>query len=55
MTLEEMLADLTHKCDVGTKKNSKGFKESWIMFSAGFRSGSFNFSQCNIMNLLLSE
>jgi hypothetical protein len=32
MTLEEMLADLPHKCDVGTKKNSKGFKESWIGF-----------------------
>ncbi len=32
MTLEEMLADLPHRCDVGTKKNSKGFKESWIGF-----------------------
>ena len=32
MTLEEMLADLPHQCDVGTKKNSKGFKESWIGF-----------------------
>jgi hypothetical protein len=32
MTLEEMLADLPHKCDVSTKKNSKGFKESWIGF-----------------------
>ena len=30
MTLEEMLADLPHQCDVGTKTNSKGFKESWI-------------------------
>jgi len=30
MTLEEMLADLPCQCDVGTKKNSKGFKESWI-------------------------
>jgi len=30
MTLEEMLEDLPHQCDVGTKKNSKGFKESWI-------------------------
>jgi len=29
MTLEEMLADLPHQCDVGTKKNSKGYKESW--------------------------
>ena len=30
MTLEEMLADLPHQCDVGTKKNSKGHKETWI-------------------------
>ena len=30
MTLEEILKDLPHQCDVGTKKNSKGFKESWI-------------------------
>ena len=32
MTLEEMLADLPQKCDVGTKTNSKGLKESWIGF-----------------------
>ena len=30
MTLEEMIADLPRHCDVGTKKNSKGYKESWI-------------------------
>ena len=30
MTLEEMLKDLPQRCDVGTKKNSKGYKESWI-------------------------
>ena len=30
MTLEEMLADLPRQCDVGTKKNSKGHKETWI-------------------------
>ena len=29
MTLEEMLADLPTVCDRGTKKNSKGYKESW--------------------------
>jgi hypothetical protein len=29
MTLEEMLEDLPHQCDVGTKKNSKGYKETW--------------------------
>lgn len=32
MTLEEMLADLPRHCDVGTKKNSKGYKETWIGF-----------------------
>jgi hypothetical protein len=30
MTLQEMLDDLPRRCDVGTKKNSKGYKESWI-------------------------
>jgi len=30
MTLEEMLRDLPLACNVGTKKNSKGYKESWI-------------------------
>ncbi len=29
MTLEEMLKNIPTDCDVGTKKNSKGFKESW--------------------------
>jgi len=32
MTLEEMLEDLPHLCDVGMKTNSKGLKESWIGF-----------------------
>ena len=30
MTLEEMLKDLPRQCDIGTKTNSKGFKETWI-------------------------
>ena len=30
MTLEQMLDDLPGKCDVGVKKNSKGYKETWI-------------------------
>lgn len=29
MSLEEMLADLPKSCDVGTKTNSKGEKQSW--------------------------
>jgi len=29
-TLPEMLAELPTACDVGTKRNSKGFKETWI-------------------------
>jgi hypothetical protein len=30
MTLEQILDDLPRDCNVGTKKNSKGYKESWI-------------------------
>jgi transposase len=30
MSLGEMLDDLPRACNVGTKKNSKGYKESWI-------------------------
>jgi hypothetical protein len=30
MTLEQMIDDLPRDCNVGTKKNSKGYKESWI-------------------------
>ena len=30
MTLPEMLADLPQSCDVGTKRNAKGYQESWI-------------------------
>jgi hypothetical protein len=29
-TLAEMLAELPDACDVGSKKNSKGYKETWI-------------------------
>jgi hypothetical protein len=29
-TLDQMLADLPTGCDVGAKKNSKGYKETWI-------------------------
>jgi len=30
MTTEEMLEDLPKDCDVGTKRNSKGYKKTWI-------------------------
>lgn len=30
MSLTDMLGDLPKACDVGTKKNSKGYKVSWI-------------------------
>src|ERR1700681_2420464 len=30
MTLSQMLADLPRPCDVGCKRNAKGYKESWI-------------------------
>ncbi len=33
-TLPQMCADLPTQCDVGTKKNSKGFKESWTGYKA---------------------
>ncbi len=33
-TLAQMCADLPIQCDVGTKKNSKGFKESWTGYKA---------------------
>ena len=33
-TLARMCADLPAQCDVGTKKNSKGFKESWTGYKA---------------------
>lgn len=29
-TLEKNLLDLPNQCDVGTKKNSKGYKDTWI-------------------------
>ena len=29
LTLQEQLANLPRSCDIGVKKNSKGFKESW--------------------------
>lgn len=29
MSLKEMLADLPKGCDIGTKRNSKGYQESW--------------------------
>ena len=30
MTLQEMLDDLPRACNVGSKKNSKGHKETWV-------------------------
>jgi len=30
MNLEEMLDDLPKDCEVGSKKNSKGYKETWV-------------------------
>ncbi len=32
MTLEEMQADLPRGCNVGSKRNSKGYKETWVGF-----------------------
>jgi hypothetical protein len=30
MTLKELIDDLPNDCNVGTKRNSKGYKESWV-------------------------
>ena len=30
MTLDQMLEDLPRECNVGSKKNSKGYKETWV-------------------------
>ena len=30
MTLPQMLEDLPHACDVGVKRNAKGYQESWV-------------------------
>lgn len=39
MTKEEMLEELPKDCDVGTKKNSKGYKESWIGYKLHIDAG----------------
>jgi len=39
MSLPEMLKDLPSQCDVGTKKNSKGFKETWTGYKLHIDSG----------------
>ena len=39
MTLVEMLDDLPHACDVGTKRNAKGYKESWIGYKLHIDAG----------------
>lgn len=36
MTKQEMLDDLPTACDVGTKKNSKGYKDSWTGYKLHF-------------------
>ena len=39
MTLPEMLDDLPHACDVGTKRNAKGYQESWIGYKLHIDAG----------------
>lgn len=39
MTLEEMLVDLPKACNVGSKKNSKGFKETWVGYKLHLDAG----------------
>ncbi len=39
MTPKEMLEDLPKVCDVGTRKNSKGYKQSWIGYKLHIDAG----------------
>ena len=39
MTLTEMLDDLPQACDVGTKRNAKGYQESWIGYKLHIDAG----------------
>ena len=39
MTLPEMLADLPQSCAVGTKRNAKGYQESWIGYKLHIDAG----------------
>jgi hypothetical protein len=39
MTLEEMMEELPNKCDVGSKRNSKGYKETWIGYKLHIDAG----------------
>ena len=41
MSLNEMLRDLPDKCDVGTKKDSKGYKHTWAGWKLHIDSGDF--------------
>ena len=41
MNLNEMLQDLPDKCDVGTKKDSKGYKHTWVGWKLHIDSGDF--------------
>lgn len=38
-TLPEMLSELPRPCDVGTKRNSKGYKESWVGYKLHLDAG----------------
>src|ERR1022692_1789120 len=37
MTLEELLADLPRECNVGSKKNSKGYRETWVGYKLHYK------------------
>ena len=41
MNLEEMLRDLPDKCDIGTKKDSKGYKHTWVGWKLHIDSGDY--------------
>ena len=41
MDLKQMLRDLPDKCDVGAKKDSKGYKHTWVGWKLHIDSGDF--------------
>ncbi len=45
MTLAAMLADLPGACDVGAKRNAKGFKETWIGYKLHIDTRTAKFDQ----------
>jgi len=48
-TLEENLADLPKPCDVGTKRNSQGYTQTWVGYKLHIASTDFDIPLCAIL------